>query len=521
MYINYNVKNGNEYAIATRSVRRDNKVDKADTIYLGRVIDKGNNIFKSKERGLFIYDPDTNTFSKVPPEYQEPVLTRKTRHRKRRVLSVAFGDIFLLDSYLKSTGFYKVLDGIQFRNSDTIRSLLCYYVLCDLSNCYAQEWWELSYAKFLFPKAQLSSQRISDALEDIGSEDAKRGFFQEYIPFLSENHFMTNENGIEDGILIDSTGLPNSAQLSITALSNHNGVISEEIRLIYAVSQSTGFPLFYRYIPGNVVDVSTLIRTVAELGKNKINTRFIILDAGYYTGINADALYDAGISFLCRMKGNYTVYKDILSTNLATLDSKENFVRYHGRRYFIKHIPCMIGGKGDRPAHAYLCKDVNEYDDHSRHLCAKADDQTMSDDELYDEMSKQGIFILISSDEIPVKKLLPLYYTRDQVEKAFNISKDMGKMLPLNIEKEETFKGHLLLSFMSSIVIKMLKNKLKEYKPKNKKQLTVEEMFFVLGHHNASVYEDELITSEPVARANEAYTAFDIKVPITIPFNAS
>ena len=94
-------------------------------------------------------------------------------------------------------------------------------------------------------------------------------------------------------------------------------------------------------------------------------------------------------------------------------------------------------------------------------------------------------------------------------------------MLPLNIEKEETFKGHLLLSFMSSVVIKMLKNKLKEYKPKNKKPLTVEEIFFVLGHHNASVYEDELITSEPVARANEAYTAFDIKVPITIPFNAS
>ena len=69
MYINYNVKNGNEYAIATRSVRRDNKVDKADTIYLGRVIDKGNNIFKSKERGLFI--PDYSPSYRLTPYSQD------------------------------------------------------------------------------------------------------------------------------------------------------------------------------------------------------------------------------------------------------------------------------------------------------------------------------------------------------------------------------------------------------------------------------------------------------------------
>ena len=105
-----------------------------------------------------------------------------------------------------------------------------------------------------------------------------------------------NPHGIDDGILIDSSGLPNSIRFPLTAVNNHNGVISEEIRLIYVVQQKTGLPLFFRYVAGNVIDVSTLKRTIAELKANGVETNFAILDAGYYTGVNADALFDAILS---------------------------------------------------------------------------------------------------------------------------------------------------------------------------------------------------------------------------------
>ena len=84
--------------------------------------------------------------------------------------------------------------------------------------------------------------------------------------------------------------------------NNHNGTISEEVRLIYVVHQRTGLPLFFRYAAGNVIDVRTLVRTIAELKANGVNTKFAILDAGYYTGANADALLDAKISFITRLK---------------------------------------------------------------------------------------------------------------------------------------------------------------------------------------------------------------------------
>ncbi len=134
----------------------------------------------------------------------------------------------------------------------------------------------------------MASQRISEALADIGSEDAKRSFFREYIKFLEAFSPSPASEGIDDGILIDSSGLPNAVHFPLAEVNNHNGVISQEVRLIYVVQQRTGLPLFFRYVAGNVIDVSTITRTIAELKANGVNTKFAILDAGYYTEVNAE-----------------------------------------------------------------------------------------------------------------------------------------------------------------------------------------------------------------------------------------
>ena len=47
-----------------------------------------------------------------------------------------------------------------------------------------------------------------------------------------------------------------------------------------------------RYCPGNVIDVSTLIRTIAELKEAGLYTKFAILDAGYYDENNIRELYE-------------------------------------------------------------------------------------------------------------------------------------------------------------------------------------------------------------------------------------
>lgn len=517
MYINYNTVGGIEYGTATTSVRIGDKVSKGDQIYLGRVIDKERHIFRSRERGLFVYDLETNSFGQVPADYEEPKTRRKTKYTIRPTLVVSFGDVFLLDGFIKKSGMAGAVDAIGFRNPDTLHALLAYYILSPLANSHAEDWWELTYAKFLYPRAQMASQRISEALADIGSEDAKRSFFQEYYRFLEkkEGHAADDPDGIANGILIDSSGLPNAIHFPLTAVSNHNGVTSEEVRLIYVIQQRTGLPLFFRYVAGNVIDVTTLTRTIAELKANGVSTKFAILDAGYYTGKNADVLFDAGVSFITRLKGNFKIYKEIVREHLSSLESKDNLVRYNKRLVYVKCVPCMVGEKSDRPAYAYLCKDLAMKHELEKHLIERAEDQDMSDSDVFDAMQGQGIFMLIASRKISKDKLLPLYYTRDQVEKIFELCKQDGKILPLNVETEATFRGHLMMTFMAAVILKLMSEKLK------KTSLTTGAMFMNLHEQHAIIYDDVLVTTEPVKKMNEAYKAFNIQCPATIPHKGS
>jgi len=516
MYINFKTIGGIEYGTVMKSVRAGCKVGKSDQLYLGRVIDKRKNIFKSRERGIFVYNIEGNTFEPVPAEYIEPKIDRKTKYPARPKLIISFGDMYILDKYVRKCGFIDAIDGTNFRNKDTLHALFSYYILSMHANCHAEDWWGLTYAKILYPKAQMSSQRISDALADIGSEDAKRGFFKEYFRFLERREIGGKSNGIDsidNGILIDSSGLPNAVHLPLTAVNTHNGAVSEEIRLIYVVQQRTGLPLFFRYVAGNVIDVSTLTRTIAELKANGINTKFAILDAGYYTGKNADVLLDAKVSFISRLKSNLCVYKQVVKEHLATLEAKENLVRYNKRLVYIKCIPCMIGSKEDRPAYAYLCKDLTMKHELERHLVERAEDESISCGEIYDKMQAHGVFMLISSRRISKENILPLYYTRDQVEKVFELCKQGAKILPVNVETEATFRGHLMMTFMASVMLKIMSVQLKG------SVLTTESMLMIMHEQHAAVYENELITTEPVRKMNEIYKAFGITCPVSLPLN--
>jgi transposase len=50
--------------------------------------------------------------------------------------------------------------------------------------------------------------------------------------------------------------------------------------------------------------LSTLIKTKSELKSSGVNIKLAILDAGYFSDDNIQALYDSIIAFVTRMKEN-------------------------------------------------------------------------------------------------------------------------------------------------------------------------------------------------------------------------
>jgi transposase len=53
-------------------------------------------------------------------------------------------------------------------------------------------------------------------------------------------------------------------------------------------------------------------------------------------------------------------------------------------------------------------------------------------------------------------EILPLYYTRQQIEQIFDIGKNYADLLPLRVQSEDTFRGHLMLTFMATAILQML-----------------------------------------------------------------
>ena len=80
MELNYQLKSGQLYAkVPGHSVRRDGKIIKTGVLYLGRVIDKEHNVFYSRERGIFTYDPETGSFGKADETYVSDLPSRSSQ----------------------------------------------------------------------------------------------------------------------------------------------------------------------------------------------------------------------------------------------------------------------------------------------------------------------------------------------------------------------------------------------------------------------------------------------------------
>lgn len=500
MEINYQFKNGNEYAKVPGTSYRDNgKVRKKGVIYLGRVIDKEHHIFCNRERGIFSYDPDTGVFGKADETY---ISDLKSDGRKKQKILLDFGDSFFLDALIRSIGYDTVLNTLPYRNKDTLRAMVQYYLLCNSANDHAKIWYEGSFASILYPKANLTSQRITDFLESLGRPESTSAYFDAHVAWV-------RSICDDPAVLMDSTGLPNSIHFPLTAVSNHNGKISREVRMTTLVQRDTGYPLLFRITPGNIVDLSTVTRTLNELFLRDMSADFVIMDAGYYTNDNIEELYACGVDFITRLSSKYTIYNQIVKEHEPTLRRKENLVQYKDRYVYIKRVACKIGHK-EHTAYAYLGYDVDRGSDESHKALKRAAQNQTSTADLHKTLENSGLFMIVSSLPFEEDGILPAYYTRQLIEQYFDISKGSSKLTPLRVNSEETLYGHLILSMIAATINVHIQNRT------NSIYNNKEEIFMTLKNQKCTVYKSKITNAEPQKKANEFYKVFGVKCPLYI-----
>jgi hypothetical protein len=448
--------NGKKYAYDVKSFwDKEQKKYRKKSVYIGRVTDDGNGIIEKQQ-----------------PAREEPSLI------------LAYGDTYSIHACIKQSVYSDIFKSLMPKQNDTLMSLVSYKLLKTSAMRHAQTWARGNYSSLLYKNADLSSQQISVFLKKLGSEKIWRDFFKSYIE---------KSTGGKAGVVIDSTGLPNEINFPLSAWGCHGGETERETRLVMVIERDTGMPLYFRYMAGNIVDVSSLSNTIGELKTMGINTSFALIDAGYYSETNIAELYANNISFLSRLPANRTLYKKLMDEHSEDMECAGNIVIYGKRALYIKQVKVDLFSHA---GYAYIVCDIKRKADEVTKFLLEAKEDGLDDAEIDGALKSKGKFVLISSSDIPAADVIPLYYTRQTAENMFGISKSYLDVLPLRTHSVETFRGYLMLIFISLIAYI-------EYKRKLRGKYTVEEALMEMSNLMCRVYGDDILISEPTKKMKE------------------
>jgi hypothetical protein len=476
---------------------KDGKV-RHDTEHLGRLIDEGLGLFRSRERGYFTFSVEKG-FGK-PPEslslsaYECPI-----------VKSLDFGDVWMSDQILKRTGLETVLDNLIPESKDTLKALVSFRLLESDAYTYAADWHSNSYARVLYPSANLDSPRISEFHARLGKEEVYRQFFSSYLAHTTKNKALSQQISIP--LLIDSTGLPNDIRTHITAINNHNGTTCNEIRLIYIVDQKTKLPLFFRFVAGNIIDNTTLINTINMLLAHNIKIEIVIMDAGFSALNNIIELTKANIPFMTRMPLHRKEFKQLLKEYGNDLVSMPNAITYGERALFCKKIPFEFHGLN---LYAFLMHDIYRAAEDTSNIVKKLDLETDTKDKINVKFLAAGKFIILTSNDYKTDEVLPLYYTRQAIEETFDVSKTYASILPLRSHTVDSIRGVLLISFLATILYSSI-----SYCLSNSK-ISAKSAIKKMHHLKIKFFETAQILDELTKEQKEIFTHLNLECPFQV-----
>lgn len=533
-----------------KSVVKKGGPRKEGQIYLGKVINKDKLIFWTRKNGYYIFNPEDQSIRNISPEEVPHSSYEPDGSRKKPPVAVDFGDSYFLDHFLRDTGYDQIINVLDCRNRDTLYSMIHYYILEDAANCHADIWYRHNYASYLYPHANVYSQRISELLANIGTPEQKRNFLLKHIEYV-----LSSTDG-EVSVLIDSTGMPNRCHLPITRVSVHEGDVNIEFRMIVLVQKDTGLPLFYEIVPGNIVDISTIEHIVRLAKQYQCEVSYAIGDAGYCCPSTMEKLVLAGIDFMTRLNPTYDIFASVMESHGKKLDDPKTTIRYRDRLVRVVKVPTQIAIDRETgeivTGYVYLCKDMQSSASKQDHLMSSTKCKKLTTDEIMDLCSQFGIFAIVTTRELAPEEVLPEYYIRQNVEQYFDFGKNYARFIPVRQQNMKTLGGHMLLAFIATYIIILIKNRLNivdthyaeipiKLCTEQKENLICMEdengdthyfqqqdpileafrvspstLFYELRGHKAEIFDNEILPSVPVRQAKDFYGAFKLVAPLAV-----
>ncbi len=432
---------------------------------LGRVIflseDKKSGIFMSPTRGLVEYDAVLDTFSEVD---KDDVRLSGTGTFPQTEIHTVFGDVYLLLKFFEKVGLIAVLRDVFPKKQDYERAMvhMLHGIIRDSSRITCDSFFMKSFASYVFPDIPEASLKCDTRFFSMmGQDHTKLAFFRAFVSMMRKA-----DPAFGTGCYVDSTPLPNDIEDNpFNALCCH-GVSSSEVmtRLILVLDEETGLPVWYDIIPGNVVDMNTIMTTINDVADSlDIEIESLVLDAGYVSRELIEAFHigtDKTVIGRMPARKGYP-YKELYwEVKKLIGKGKYEFIRRH-HAYFGKKKQVELFGHKE---YAYVYVDrYNALKKFSNYLVEHEEEyreMKQCDQDWY--LVKYGYFVLISNIDTTPEELLSEYFGRTEIESVIKTSKEYLDLLPLSKWTDETVRGKILHDIMDTIALLLLRKAMRD-----------------------------------------------------------
>lgn len=458
--------------------------------------------------------------------------------QKRR--SREYGTVHLLVSVIERLGLKELLSEEFPSEAREIIIAACFQISEHRPFYLCANWLEHIYLR---EPIELSSQRISRLLQDIGEDErAVYRFFDEWTESREENEFIvfdiTSVSTYGKGIDFAEWGY------------NRDGERLSQINIGMVYGEPSTLPLLYSLYPGSVPDVVTLKNMKKRLERIASLRALFVLDRGFYSSKNLDELESLG-PFLIPLPMSTKAARELVGFHRSAIGSPDNAFQMGKQIYYTSSDEVCIG-ENTFNAHLFFNeKQASEEREKLITFLLTVEDQVarkkwsttkklihfledgfpgwqhsfsvIESEEGYtvarqkkainEASQRQGIFILLTNTNLTAQQCLEYYRRKDGVEKLFDSMKHGIDMRRLRVHSRKSVQGLLFIEFISLIIYSEIQRVLRE--SGLGKKLTVEQMLYELKKLSVLEIDDKKpMITELTKKQKDIFGAFEIPLPM-------
>jgi hypothetical protein len=336
----------------------------------------------------------------------------------------------------------------------------------------------------------IPSQRSSELFGSI-TEDAKQNFFllqgkrrldDEYLAYdtTSISSYSNSLKQVKYGLNKDHDPLP-------------------QINLALLFGETSRLPVYYRKLPGNMADVKTVQNMLADLDFLKLDKVKLVMDRGFYSEDNINALYEKHYKFLIAGKTSLKLVKQKLDEVRSSMISRPHY----SSKYSIYFDSFLVDWNytETKKRSGETIKDTRRIYLHLFYNDQRATDDKIAFNKLLDGLEEEllsgkktpehekqymkyyevketpvrgislipkqeaidaaeknyGYFALLSNGVKDPLEALDIYRSKDMIEKAFGNLKERLNMRRTSVSSEENLEGKLFVQFVALIYLSYIK----------------------------------------------------------------